>query len=65
MSRDFAPENTGDGDHLANLRAHMRLADVLVAPWTDPALRAQIDPDLSEIVGPPTPIRPLRNQGYP
>ncbi|HYW12568.1 MAG TPA: hypothetical protein VE871_11455 [Longimicrobium sp.] len=32
----------------------MRRVDHLVRQWTDPAFRAQIDPQEPEIVGPPT-----------
>jgi hypothetical protein len=35
----------------------MRRADEAVRPWVDPAFRAQINPDMPEVVGPPAPAR--------
>ncbi len=32
----------------------MRRADAMVRPWVDPAFRAHINPDVPEVVGPPT-----------
>jgi hypothetical protein len=35
------------------LTERMDRADRLVRPWTDPAFRAQLDPELPEVLGPP------------
>lgn len=38
----------------------MRRADALVRPWLDPAFRARINPEVPEVVGPPTRLNERR-----
>jgi len=40
----------------------MRRADSAVRPWVDPAFRAQINPDVPEVVGPPERVQAIRRR---
>jgi hypothetical protein len=64
MDRSFAPSSIHVGVTPEEIVERMRRVDGLVRPWFDPAFRAQIDPDVPEVVGPPTrtPSRRIRRR---
>jgi hypothetical protein len=64
MDRRFISSSTHIEATPDDVVERMRHADGLVRPWVEPAFRAQIDPDVPEVVGPPirTPSRRIRRR---
>jgi hypothetical protein len=54
MKRPYASSPTPTDAVADEVMERMHRADSLVQQWVEPAFRARIDPDVPEVVGPPT-----------
>jgi hypothetical protein len=60
MDRRHAPSPPHTDAVPDEIIERMHQADSLVRPWVDAAFRARINPDVPEVVGPPTRMKSRR-----